>query len=86
VSDFLTNEDNAIDTIVQIEQKFGWVTVVVDRDSVEYATNLKLTDDQWNRLRVSRAWTSHLHDALTEGLGDLISEVAYRALPDLGEG
>jgi len=82
---YLTDESEALDTIVQIEQKFGWVSVLVDRETVEYSLNIELTDDQWDRLRTSRQWTRHLPEAMSQGLPDLISDLAGEALPELGE-
>jgi hypothetical protein len=82
---YLTDESEALDTIVQIEQEFGWVSVVVDRESVEYSLGIDLTDDQWERLRVSRQWTRHLPEAMGQGLPDLISEITHTALPDLDD-
>jgi hypothetical protein len=75
-------EDQAIDILIQLDQSFGWVSTVVNRETAEYAVG-ELTDDQWNRLRSSREWNNHLSDAINEGLIEVISEVVNRALPEL---
>lgn len=75
-------EDQAIDLLIALDQRFGWVSTVVNRESAEYAVG-SLTDDQWERLRGSREWQALLSDAMNEGLVEVIYDLTHRALPEL---
>lgn len=77
-------EDQGIDLLVALDQRFGWASTIVNRETAEYAVG-QLTDDQWARLRVSREWSALLPDAMNEGLVEVIFDLVNRALPELKE-
>lgn len=84
--DSVMSEDQAIDVVIGLEQRFGWSATIVTKRDVEDTVGRKLSDDQWGKLTVSRSWRRHVADAMWEGVQDAVHQAFEDVLGDEDEG
>lgn len=86
------NEDDALTLYALFSQKFGWAGTFYNRQDASWQVEGPdwdtgeergpLTDEEWEKVRYSKAWTDGLPNIMVEYAGEMLNEVVSEALSD----
>lgn len=65
-------QDEAMELTRTLAEKFGFVGTYFTREDAESRIDRAMTDDEWARLRESRAWRKSIEGMMIEYTWDLI--------------
>jgi hypothetical protein len=76
VADSVIFETTALAIVWALEQRFGWATAIVTRADAEDRAQRRLTDAEWEAVRLTRDWEILFDDgpyeAACEGIWDAL--------------
>jgi len=61
-------EDDALELLIWLQNRFEWAGVMFTRQDVEAHVGRELTDEEWNRVNVTKPWRD-AHSIILEGGG-----------------
>jgi hypothetical protein len=73
-------EEEALNLLIQLQERFDWTGVMFTRQDVETYVGQGLTDEEWNRVNVTKPWRD-AHSIILEGGG---WEPLYMAVDEAG--
>ena len=65
-------EKDGIDLLHEMKNKFGWRGPIFQRTDVADQLGRDLTDEEWDKVKASKYWTSALEDALISCAWEII--------------
>ena len=75
-------EQEALVLLTNLDERFGWSSLALTRDSVEHIFGRKLTDEDWDELRYSDEWHPNLGNLIYDGAVALVIDSVRKVLPD----
>lgn len=74
------NEDEALGLLNDIRHAFGWIGTEFTRGDVETTMDMwKLTDEDWDKIQETDAWSRRMGEAMIEVGWDYISYAVEEA-------
>jgi predicted choloylglycine hydrolase len=82
ITDFITDNTEALDLLWALARKFDWKVSVFTEDDIRFMVDDEIDDDEMKRIKASRSWRKMEEALNTEGMSCIEDAINEANEPD----